>query len=157
MSHLPFSDPNVAASTLSNFVIYKKNVSISALADLLLFTTEENMGQFVATQVWVHINDNAGSDTRTFTATVGHNASTYDNIATSGTTSVFGGAAATDYNVKNNKAVLMPGRIASSYYNTATPANVATPVYMKITSAVSPAATITATVYVVGFYTGMRP
>lgn len=156
MSHLPFADPNVAAATLSNLAIYKATVTLTGGAatpyNVVLGTTEAHMGQFVPVQVWFHVESNSGLNTLTFTASVGHNAAAYDNVCAS---APYGSAATVDTQLRQYKAVLMGMRVATGKYNCATPANTATPLYLRVSA--SPASTIVGTVFVVGFYTGARP
>ncbi len=155
MSYLPFSDQNAASSTLSNLTVYKQQIVIptsGAPLNYLLFTTESNMGQFTPTAVWFHVDDNSGVATLTFTCSIGHNGpATYDNICASAVR----GSATLALQLQQFKAVNFATRIATSYYaGYATPANVATGVYARVTA--TPASQITGTFFVGGYYTGME-
>lgn len=155
MSYLPFADQNVAAATLSNLVVYKASASFvpgAVPVNTLLFTTAANMGQFVPLEVWFHVDDNSANNAVTVTCSVGHNGpATYDNICAS---AIRGSGATVALQLRQYKAVVFPTRIASTYYQTATPANVATGVYVRMTGA--PGTLVTGTFFVVGYYTGMR-
>lgn len=156
MSHIPFADPNVAAATMSNLVLYSQDVTISGTGTILLFNADGDRGQFVPLEVWFHVTGNSGSDQRQFSASIGHIAALYENIcqnAVRGTTTT---TAALQLRV--NKAVKFTTRIATTYFaNYATPATpgLSTPVYLNVT--VAPSAAISGTFFVVGYYTGMRP
>lgn len=162
MSFIPFVDQNVAAATLSNSVVYKKQVTLPAsgvvTVDYPLFTTEANMGQFVASEVWAHIDNNSGVNTLTFTASIGHTAAPYDTVCASAVR----GSATLALQYQQYKAVVLATRLASGYYAPAppavsygTPANVATTVNLRVTS--HPASQMIITFFVIGYYTGMRP
>ena len=160
MSHLAFIDQAAAASTLSNMVIYKKQVTLDPAAVTpyvtSLLITEADRGQFVPVDVWFHVDDNSGLDTLTFTCSVGHTGSgggvTYDNVCAS---AIRGSAATAALQLRQYKAVRFAMRIDSTYYACATTNNAQQNVYVRVTA--NPAAQIIGTFFVIGYYTGMRP
>lgn len=159
MSHLAFVDANSAASTLSNLVVFKKQVTLTSTATvpytISLLITEANRGQFVPFDVWFHVDDNSGIDTLTFTCSIGHTGSggtaNYDNVCASDVR----GSSTVAVQLRQYKAVRFPVRIDSTYYGIATLNNTVQNVYLRVTA--NPASQIIGTFFIMGYYTGMRP
>ena len=157
MSYLPFTDQNVAAGSLSNLVVYTKQVVLTAAAPTpvteTLLTTQRQSGRFVPQEIWFHGDDNGGSNTSSFAASVGTDISgpTYDTISASAT---YGGATLANQ-LQQYRAVRMTMRANTTYTKGATDDNTYSTIRLRVGT--SPATTLTLTFYVVGYYTGMRP
>jgi len=146
------------ADTLSTFAVYRKSVSLTTVGQTVLLTTDNNLGQFVVTEIRFNVDNNGGSETTTFTASIGWNASTYDNLAASavkGTTQT--GSTYFYLRLKTNKVDRFILRTSAGYYAAfATPANASTEVRLNLTAS-GMGAGATATFFVVGYYAGSRP
>ena len=157
MSYIPFTDLNVAASTLTNLAIYKKQVTIPSVGtpplNIPLVDTEAYLGSFVPLQVFFHVEDNGGNNQLQFTCSIGtYNSGTFDNICASavrGTTTTTAALQLRQY-----KAVVFPVRAASSYYNQAFPRYFGGQIILRLTA--YPAASIVGTFCIVGYYTEVR-
>lgn len=155
MSFIPFGDQNVSAGTMSNVVIYKKQVTVLTTAgttNYLLFTTDAAMGLFCPTEVIFHVDDNGGNDQRQFTASIGFVGSAYTDICPSANRGTTTTTAALQ--LRNNKAVVFGVQNDTTYFAQATPSNTATAVYLQVT--VPPAGQVIGTFFIIGYYTGMR-
>lgn len=153
MSYTPFDFQDLPAATLSNLVVFKKQVVIASgtpnPTDYVLATTDATYGSFTPTDVRMHVD--SAVVTNTFTSQIGHNA-TFDNMVASNTK---GSAATLALQLNQFKFDTFTLRNASTYFNNATPANVATDIKLRVTT--PPASNATITFFVVGYYTGMRP
>lgn len=157
MSFLPFIGKDAAAATMSNLVLYKKQVVITTTAgtsNYVIYDTEGWYGRFVPLEVWFHVDDNGGNDQRQFTASIGYGLAPAA-ICPSAVRGTTGTTAALQLRV--NKAVRFPTNIATTYATgyASNEGAVTQPVYLQVT--VPPAGQITGTFFVVGYYTGMRP
>ena len=158
MSFIPVKMPS-AAETFSNYAAYRTVVDVTTTGLKTLCTTDNNMGQFVVTEIVIHCDTINGGNNSTYTSSIGWNASTYDNIAAS----VVKGDTHTGSSY--NSLWLRPNKFepytlrtsgAGYYANYATPANTATDIKMNITATIMPAG-CSISVFVIGFYAGMRP
>lgn len=157
MSYLPVKMPS-AADTFSNFATYKATVDISSTGTQTLLTTDNNMGQFVVTEAFLYI-DSAGLDLKTFTMTMGWNASAYDNIigpsVTMGTTN----SSPSNYfsfQLRRYRYFKLTLRSSSGYALMATPMNTATDIRLNVSSTIMPSGS-PCSFFIVGYYSGMRP
>lgn len=152
MSYLAFVDQNAAAATLSNMVVYKQQVVIPtsgpASTDFPIFTTESSMGRFVPLEVWFHIDANSGVNTLTFTSSVG-----FDANRTNICSSTSRGGTTLANQLQQYRALKFATTFASNYSNCV--ASGSTTVYLRVTA--YPSSTLTGTVFILGYYTGMRP
>lgn len=152
MSYIPFKIPQ-AADTLSNYVVYRKQVNMAAVAQTTLFTTNPTMGSFVPTEVLFHVDSAvSGLVTATFAIGFGTITNPFDNIVAR-VTKGSGVAGANDLRVNKRVALLI--RAATGTNGTATPANASTAVKIDVTTATASA--MLCTFFVGGYYTGMRP
>lgn len=157
MSYLPAKMPS-GADTFSTFAVYRKSVSLTTVGQTVLLTTDDNLGQFVATEIRFNVDNNAGSELTTFTASIGWNASSYDNLSASAAKGTTSTSSSLQYlRLKANKVDRFTLRTSAGYYAAfATPANASTEIRLNLTASGMGAGS-SATFFVVGYYAGSRP
>lgn len=163
MSYIPSKMPS-GADTFSNLASYKATVNLAPAtvpSYTTLFTTDNNMGSFVVTDIILHLDNVVGTNYLTYTSSIGWNSasSAYDNIAGSqvkGSTST--SSTSNSLWLRTNKFEWYRLQTETSGYaqNYATTANTATDVVLKITNSILGSGS-TGTILVTGYYTGMRP
>lgn len=170
MGYIPAKMPS-GADTFSNFAAYKTSgINLAATGQTTLLTTDNNMGRFIVTEVVLHIDALVGGDFQTFNSSIGWTSSAYEDIAeeqqkgTTSTNSSLNGLRLRlnkfeRYNLRtfatfsSPTASPTPQSYATAY---ATPENTATDIKLNITATIMDVGS-TATIVVVGYYTGMRP
>ena len=170
MAFLPCKMPS-GVDTFSNFAAYKTTgIDLAATGQTTLLTTDNNMGNFVVTEVVLHLDSVVGGNYQTFNSSIGWTGPGYEDVAdlqqkgSTETNSAYNGLWLRTnkferYNLRYFYTYGTPtsSPTAQSYATGyATPANTATVIQLNITATILDAGS-TGTIVVVGYYTGMRP
>lgn len=159
MGFYPFREPQ-ATDALSQYYVFKSPSFAPSLSSFLIGTTRSDLGSFVMTEAWLHVDASAtgvnGGTTAVIALSIGFNSPNYDDWVL---TQSYGFAGS---NLNNQlypnvfrRYTPVATTAAGAGYAAGTPANAATGIYAKVTTATN-ITTELISIFVGGFYTGLK-